>query len=79
MVGHYGHNYSAIMEKSKCNTLHFYVSIESWYGGSRFTVMVLEQNENSYVTPTVCKCLTLDLLLDLILQDLLEADSQELL
>ena len=79
MVSHYGHNYSAIMEKSKCNTLRFYISIESRYGGNRFTMMVLEQNENSYVMPTVCKCLPLDLLLDLILQDLLEADSQELL
>ena len=42
-----------ITEKSKCNTLRFYASIESRYGGNRFTVVVRERNENFFMTPTL--------------------------
>ena len=79
MVRHYGHNYSIISEKSKRNTLRFYALIESLYGGNHFMVVVQERNKNFNMTPIIHKCLPLNLLLDLLLQGLLEAGSQELL
>ena len=54
MVRLYGHNYSIISEKSKCSTVRFYTSIESWYGGNCFTVIVGIRNGNFFMAPTVC-------------------------
>ena len=53
MVGHYGRNYSVISEKSKCSTLRFYATIESWYGGNRFTVVIRERSGNFFMASTV--------------------------
>ena len=50
---HYGHNYRVISEKSKCKTLRFYATIESRYGGNRFTVVVRIRNGNFFMAPTV--------------------------
>ena len=54
MVRLYGRDYSVISEKSKSSTLRFYASIESRYGGNRFTVVVRIRNGNFFVAPTVC-------------------------
>ena len=53
LVRLYGRNYSVISEKSKSSTLRFYASIESRYGGNRFTVVVRIWNGNFFVAPTV--------------------------
>ena len=53
MVRLYGRNYSVISEKSKSSKLRFYASIESRYGGNRFTVVVRIRNGNFFVAHTV--------------------------
>ena len=53
MVRLYGRNYSVITEKSKSSTLRFYATIESRYGGNRFTAVVRIRNGNFFVAPTV--------------------------
>ena len=58
MVRLYGRNYSVISEKSKSSTLRFYATIESRYGGNRFTVVVRIRNGNFFVAPTVDKIKT---------------------
>ena len=52
-VSFYGRNYSVISEKSKSSRLRFYATIESRYGGNRFTVVVRIRNGNFFVAPTV--------------------------
>ena len=56
MVRLYGRTYSVISEKSECSTVRFYASIESRYGGNRFTVVVGIRNGNFFMAPTVCIC-----------------------
>ena len=53
LVKLYGRNYSVFSEKSKSSTLRFYASIESRYGGNRFTVIVRIRNGNLFVAPTI--------------------------
>ena len=53
LVKLYGRNYSVISEKSKSSTLRFYASIESRYGGNRFTIVLRIRNGNFFVAPTV--------------------------